>query len=118
MAETIEPSIKNDAESCYPRRPAITFHHSKITERTLSVHCRLGPPGFPKRLDRGECFAPQKKSMNESETRDAARQGNSRQRGPMSIFKHVSGQERQYFVKILNFENFIKMQFGNAHRDV
>ena len=44
----------------------------------------------------------------------AEKHWNSRHRGPTSILRHVSGQERPRFKKILKFPNFIEIQFGTA----
>ena len=53
--------IENDKQFCYARPLVTTFSKSKIAKRTLAVHFCLGPLGLPKRLDKGECFAPRKK---------------------------------------------------------
>ena len=49
--------IENDKISYYPRPLVTTFSKSKFAKRTLAAHICLGPPGLPKRLDKGECFA-------------------------------------------------------------
>ena len=50
--------IENDKKFCYPQPLVTTFSKSKFAKRTLAAQICLGPPGLPKRLDKGECFAP------------------------------------------------------------
>ena len=43
---------------CPPRPPEIIIYIRKSTKRDLGVHFCPGPPGYPKCLPKGECFAP------------------------------------------------------------
>lgn len=56
--DTIEFVIKNNADSWYPRPLVTIFSISNFAKRTLAAQMCSGPPEFPKRLDKGECFAP------------------------------------------------------------
>ena len=95
-----------------------TFDMTKIRLKSVRAKIRRGPRELPKWPPRRRVLRTMEWKHEWKESHHATRQWNSRQREPMSIFKHVSGQEEPYFWKMNNFGIFKKNEIRNRQNEV